>query len=380
MHLLTASPFMLSVLPVSNTTAKFTSAVATRPHIAIILADDLGWNDVSFHGSMQIPTPEIDALARKGVIFDQYYVQPVCSPTRASLLTGRHVIHTSIYDPDCSLSTTLAVPTNFTMLPAHLKRLGYETAAVGYMAAHRDLITLPLLLTSRSTLLLCRKWHLGMFAPDVLPTGRGFDTFFGYYGGAEDYFEHSVGKYKDIHDDKGADLKEAKGLDGQYSTFLYTARAVSIIESFAARRLHPHGEVDAEDADVDEAAAAPPSLFLYLAYQAIHSPDEAPASYIDRFITTIPDTPDGVGQHRRKVTLLTPRAPCAPPYLSTLLTPRAPCAPRYFEHPSPWFSHHSLPRARQVAGMITALDEGVGNVTRALDAAGMASRTLIVFR
>ena len=206
----------------------------TRPHIAMVVADDLGWNDVSFHGSAQIPTPEIDKLARAGVILDNYYVQPVCSPTRSSLLTGRHIIHTGVYDPDCGHGTTNAVPTEYTMLPVHLKALGYETAAVG-------------------------KWHLGMFAPDVLPTGRGFDSFFGYYGGAEDYLKHDTGGYLDLHDDNGTTLTAALGRDGQYSTHLYTQRAISVIDSFAARRLR--GAAAAVGSEL-------PSLFLYLAYQA----------------------------------------------------------------------------------------------------------------
>ena len=210
--------------------------------------------------------PQIPALCVAlacGVILDNYYVQPVCSPTRSSLLTGRHVIHSGIYDPDCNYKTTNAVPTQFTMLPKHLQRLGYETFAVG-------------------------KWHLGYFAPDVLPTGRGFDKYFGYYGGAEDYFTHTAGfdEYIDIHDDNATIIRPAQGLSGHYSTHLYTDRAVSIIQRFAERHQH------------NDAAS---SLFLYLAYQAIHSPDEAPESYKWRFNKTIPDTPDGVGQHRRIV-------------------------------------------------------------------------------
>ena len=269
----------------------------TRPHIILTVADDLGWNDVSFHGSQQIPTPKLDALAHQGVIFDKLYVQPVCSPTRSSLLTGRHVIHSGIYDPDCGQGTTNAVPTEFTMLPVHLKQLGYETHAVG-------------------------KWHLGLFAPDVTPTGRGFDSFFGYYAGAEKYFNHTVGKFVDLHNDSIAEgLSQAFGMDGKYSTHLYTQRAISLIHSFAERRLGRR-----------EADAVPPSLFLYLAYQAIHAPDEVPDSYQDRFIATIPDTPNRVGQHRRKV-----------------------------------------------AGMVAALDEGIGNVSHTLEVVGMSKRTLIIF-
>lgn len=97
------------------------------PHIMIIVADDLGFNDITWHGSEQIPTPNLQRLAESGLVLDNYYVQPVCSPTRSSILTGRHVIHTSIYDPDCGPGNTKSVPLNFSMIPAHLNKLGYES-------------------------------------------------------------------------------------------------------------------------------------------------------------------------------------------------------------------------------------------------------------
>ena len=102
-----ASPSSRSAAMLSLSIAAIAAALnVTRPHILLTVADDLGWNDVSFHGSFQIPTPAIDALAHEGIIFDKYYVQPVCSPTRSSLLTGRHIIHSGIYDPDCGLGTS----------------------------------------------------------------------------------------------------------------------------------------------------------------------------------------------------------------------------------------------------------------------------------
>jgi hypothetical protein len=106
--------------------------VAQQPHIVLVLADDLGWNDVSFHtqGAGQIPTPNIDKLAVSGVRLNHYYVQPVCSPTRSCILSGRHVIHSGIYSP-FGHGTVGALSKTFTLLPEYFKRAGYFTKMVG---------------------------------------------------------------------------------------------------------------------------------------------------------------------------------------------------------------------------------------------------------
>ena len=98
-----AALFLLIAL-FSNTALSHDPKNCKRPHILFILADDLGWSDVGFHGSV-IQTPNIDKLAREGVILDNYYVQPLCTPTRSALMTGRYPIHTGIkfgHDERCS--------------------------------------------------------------------------------------------------------------------------------------------------------------------------------------------------------------------------------------------------------------------------------------
>ena len=109
---------------------------------ALNVADDLGFNDVSFHGSTQIPTPAIDELAATGLTLDNYHAQPVCSPTRASILSGRHAIHHGIYMPFGSAELRLNL--TYTLLPGYLKRLGYETHAVGkWHIGENELAALP---------------------------------------------------------------------------------------------------------------------------------------------------------------------------------------------------------------------------------------------
>lgn len=107
------------------------SAAHKKPNIVMIVSDDLGFNDVSFHGSPQVPTPNIDAISAEGVTLMDYHVQPVCSPTRATIMSGRHVIHTGIYMP-FQQGTALRLHLNYTLLPAYLKQLGYQVIRPSY--------------------------------------------------------------------------------------------------------------------------------------------------------------------------------------------------------------------------------------------------------
>ena len=108
-----------------------------RPHILLVVADDLGWNDVEWHGSSQIATPALGALASSGIILEQLYVEPICSPTRSSLLSGRHVAHTGIFEPlkpgsygALNMSCNIATKTHCALLPRQLQNLGYKTHMV----------------------------------------------------------------------------------------------------------------------------------------------------------------------------------------------------------------------------------------------------------
>ncbi|XP_053408651.1 arylsulfatase B-like isoform X4 [Mercenaria mercenaria] len=213
------------------------SVEIVRPNIVLIVADDLGWSDVGFHGS-EIKTPNIDKLAYDGVILNNYYVSPICTPTRGSLMTGRHPIHLGLQHYVISAPEPWGLPLNHTTMAQHLKHLGYATHIVG-------------------------KWHLGFFRKEYLPTSRGFDSHYGYWGGKEDYFNHLE---FDVY--RGLDFRRNLKVVNYtaYSTEEYTKEAVNIISTHNKSK----------------------PLFLYLAHQAVHAgngndPLQAPQAYVDRF-------------------------------------------------------------------------------------------------
>ena len=127
-------------------------AASRPPHIAFVVADDLGWNDVGFHGSKQVRTPHIDKLAAEGIVLDRYYVQHECSPSRASFLTGRHVAHTGIqaalvagHDKDM-FGRPYGLLLEFSTMPQLLKaHFNYFTVMVGKVSLERALLELALL-------------------------------------------------------------------------------------------------------------------------------------------------------------------------------------------------------------------------------------------
>lgn len=212
-----------------------------KPHILFLAVDDLGWDDLGFRQEI-IRTPTIDAFAHSGIILNNYYVQSVCSPSRATFLTGRYPLHNSVNDWLVP-GVAEALPLNETILPQRLT--GYEAHMVG-------------------------KWHLGFTKWPHTPTFRGFSSFYGFYTGGEDYFTHTESGAYDFRIDAspncGANCSRVDwDAKGNYSTTLFTSAAVSLIGSH-----DPHVP-----------------LFLYLAYQAVHAPAEVPPQYEAPYVGVI---------------------------------------------------------------------------------------------
>ena len=146
----------------------------SKPNVVIILTDDLGWGDVSYHGGY-IPTPNIDQLAKDGMEMNRFYANPVCSPTRASLLTGLHIFNHGVVRPFMNPGAEQSgMPLDLKIMPQYFKEAGYQTALSG-------------------------KWHLGMAKKEFLPTYRGFDTSYGHLTGGIGYFDHTAAGRLDWH-------------------------------------------------------------------------------------------------------------------------------------------------------------------------------------
>jgi arylsulfatase A-like enzyme len=172
----------LSALSLSSYTG-LSSALAAdagqaRPNIIFILADDLGWGDLSIYGQTDFTTPNLDQLAKQGVRLTQAYANSaVCSATRFGLITGRYQyrLRGGLEEPIAGASDTIGLPPTHPTLPSLLKKAGYTTALFG-------------------------KWHLGSL-PKFGPLKSGYDEFFGNYGGAIDYFTHKPGVGPNVPED-----------------------------------------------------------------------------------------------------------------------------------------------------------------------------------
>jgi len=241
-----------------------TPAIANKPNILIIVGDDMGYADVGFHGCKDIPTPNLDAFAASGVRFTSGYVSgPYCSPTRAGMLTGRYQTRFGHeFNPDGPGNGLLLTENT---LADRLKTAGYATGLVG-------------------------KWHLGA-QPQFHPLKRGFDEFYGFMGGAHSYLQ-SAGMWRGTNPVPDID----------YTTDEFGREAVAFIER---HKREP--------------------WFLYLAFNAVHTPMEATDDRLARFAKE-PDE-----------------------------------------------------QRRTYNAMMLAMDEAIGNVRKKLAAAGLETNTLVCF-
>jgi arylsulfatase A-like enzyme len=247
-------------------------AAQARPHIVHIVADDLGWKDVGFNGCTDIKTPNLDALAAQGARFTQFYVQPMCTPTRAALMTGRYPFRYGLQTAVIPSVGAYGLDTSEWLLPQCLREAGYKTAIIG-------------------------KWHLGHADRKYWPRQRGFDYQYGALIGELDYFTHREQGVLDwFRDNKPV---REKG----YTT--------TLLGQDAARLIERHD------------SSTP--LYLYLAFNAPHTPYQAPRDYQDRYL------------------------------------------------------HIGDPTRRTYAAMVACLDDEVGRVVAALEKKQMRDNTLILF-
>lgn len=205
------------------------AAAGAKPNILYILADDLGWGDVGYHGS-DIRTPNLDGLARAGAQLEAFYTQPLCTPTRAAFMSGRYPFRYGLQTGVIPSGGRYGLPTDEYILPQVLKDAGYSTNIIG-------------------------KWHLGHASREFWPQQRGFDYAYGPLIGEIDHFAHSSHGVKDWFRNN-----EPLHEDG-YDTELFGADAVRVINE------HDTGK----------------PLFLYLAFTAPHSPYQAPQAALDAY-------------------------------------------------------------------------------------------------
>lgn len=187
---------------------------ADKPNVLFIVGDDMGYADVGFHGCKDIPTPNLDALAASGVRFTNGYVTgPYCSPTRAGLMTGRYQTRFGHeFNPSGDVN---GLPVSETMIAKRLQDSGYQTGLVG-------------------------KWHLGS-QPAMQPQQRGFGEFFGFLGGAHDYFAKN-----------GILRGNEQVTEFDHTTDAFGREAAAFIERHQGK-----------------------PWFLYLAFNAVHTPMQA---------------------------------------------------------------------------------------------------------
>ena len=245
---------------------------AAKPNIIHIVADDLGWKDVGFNGCTDIRTPHLDRLAAGGAKFSQFYVQSMCTPTRAALMTGRYPFRYGLQTIVIPGPAGYGLDTSEWLMPQCLKEAGYTTAIIG-------------------------KWHLGHADLKFWPKQRGFDYQYGAMIGELDYYTHSDAGVLDWFRNNQPVVEQG------YTTQLIGNDAVTYIDAQSAKT----------------------PFYLYLAFNAPHTPYQVPQEYIERYRDIVE------------------------------------------------------PTRRVYAGMVSCLDDEIGRVLGALDKKGLRDNTLILF-
>ncbi len=240
--------------------------LVNQPNFIVFLTDDQGYGDLSCMGATDFLTPHLDALAASGARFTNWYANsPVCSPSRASLMTGRYPGNAGVRSILAGHRTASGLPAGVPTMAEALKKLGYDTAMFG-------------------------KWHLGL-REGSRPEDHGFDEWLGFLAGCVDYYSHifywqmnQPGPAVNPTHDLWHNRKEI-WRNGQYMTDVITQEAVQYVR---------------------RQAGSEKPFFLYVPYNAPHYPMHAPQEYIDRFRHLPPDrrimaamisaVDDGVGQ------------------------------------------------------------------------------------
>ena len=327
---------------------------ASRPHILMVIADDFGWANWGYHrsagsadaadkqGAIEAHTPRIDALARSGIVLDRHYAYRICSPSRSSFQSGRLAVHVNtvntgvvVQNSSDPVSGYAGIPTKMTTIAAKLKGAGYATHMTG-------------------------KWDAGMATPEHTPHGRGYDSWYGYYQHANEYWQ------------KGMSLQSTGELDGCLNRFSDLSETNATYRGGAARRdldascstsTEPdppcYEEALFRDRSLGIIDAHDPSkqpLFLVHAFHLVHSPLQVPLSYIAEARASLqPEQGEGKhdgehdGEMKRKV------GPAA--------------AAMYFDDAG----------RQNYSAMVRYMDRVVGNLTDRLQAKGMWNDTLLVF-
>ncbi|KAL8600135.1 hypothetical protein ACOMHN_060087 [Nucella lapillus] len=213
---------------------------AIQPNILILMGDDIGYADYQ-ETDPAMRTPALTELGRRGLHLTQAYTLQVCTPTRSALLTGRYPYRYGLQIGKLQGISLRWLDERQVLLPSSLRTLNYATHAVG-------------------------KWHLGFCHWRLTPRYRSFDTFYGFYSGAQGYFSHS-GPSNQSYDfrDNGRVVWENRG---KYSTELHTQRVIQILRKSAQSRSRK-------------------PFFIYMAYQNAHAPFEADQRYVDEYFSHV---------------------------------------------------------------------------------------------